>query len=138
MFGAAGRLIAVVFGFVMAVCVSALVAFRLGIERVTGALHGDEDPFGTVLGWLARGAHLSLYVTLLLAILVVIAGEVARIRTALFYIVGGGIAVAAAPVLIEVQRSGVGQGLPAFIWQVFATAGFVGGGVYWLIAGRRA
>ena len=55
MFGAAGRLIAVVFGFVMAVCVSALVAFRLGIERVTGALHGDEDPFGTVLGWLARG-----------------------------------------------------------------------------------
>jgi hypothetical protein len=30
-------------------------------------------------------------------------------------------------------------GLPAAaVWQVFATAGFIGGLVYWLLAGRRA
>jgi hypothetical protein len=37
----------------------------------------------------------------------------------------------------------IGQGsavtLPAAsVWQVFATAGFAGGFVYWLIAGRNA
>jgi len=138
MFGALGRIILVGSGFVLAAVVSAFVAFRLGIERVSGSLHGDDDPFGTVLEWVWHGAHLSLYTTLLLAVLAVIIGEVARVRSALFYIAAGGIAVAAGPLLIEMQRAGGGQALPAFIWQVFATAGFAGGGVYWLIAGRRA
>ncbi len=138
MLGAAGRLIVVAAGFVGAVLAAAFVAFRLGIERVTGALHNDQDPVGTVMDWVWNGAHLSLYVALVLAVLVVIVGEVARIRSALFYIAGGGVAVAAGPLLLAVQSTAAGQALPAFIWQVFATAGFVGGGVYWLIAGRRA
>ena len=78
MLGAAGRLIVVSASFVAAVLVSAFVAFRLGIERVTGALHGDQDPVGTVMDWVWNGAHLSLYLALILAVLVVIVGEVAR------------------------------------------------------------
>lgn len=138
MLGAAGRVIVVAAGFVAAVLAAAFVAFRLGIERVTGALYNDQDPLGTVLDWVWHGAHLSLYVALVMAVLTVIVGEVARVRSALFYIAGGGIAVAAAPLLQAVHTAAPGQALPAFIWQVFATAGFVGGGVYWLIAGRRA
>lgn len=138
MLGAVGRLVVVATGFVTAVLMTAFVAFRLGIERVTGALHNDQDPVGTVMEWVWHGANVSLYVALLLAIVVVIVGEVARIRSALFYIAGGGLAVAAAPLVLAVQSTAPGQGLPAFIWQVLATAGFVGGGIYWLIAGRRA
>ena len=138
MLSAAGRIIAVTFAFLAAAVVTAFVVFRLSIERATGALHNDDDPYGTALTWLGSALHLPFFISLLLALLVVIVGEVARIRSALFYIAGGGIAVAAAPLLTEVHRAGGMTGLPAFLWQVFATAGFVGGGVYWLVAGRRA
>ena len=138
MLSAAGRLIAVTFAFLAAMIVTAIVVFQISIERATGALHNDADPFSTALEWLRHALHLSLFMTLSLAILVVIIGEVARIRQALFYIAGGGLAVAAAPLLIEVQRAGTMTGLPAFLWQVFATAGFIGGAVYWLLAGRKA
>lgn len=138
MLSAAGRIIAVTFGFITAAIASGFVVFRLSIERVTGALHNDDDAFGTALSWVGNLLQLSFFMTLLLALLVVIVGEVARIRSALFYIAGGGIAVAAAPLLTEVHRAGGMTGLPAFVWQVFATAGFAGGALYWLLAGRRA
>ena len=139
MFSAAGRFIMVVFAFLCAVAATLAIAVQLGLERATHALHGDDDAVFTALDWLRTGLSLSFASTLILALLVIIAGEVARIRQALFYIAGGGLAVAAAPLLIELQRTGTATAhLPAFIWQVFATAGFVGGGVYWLIAGRNA
>ena len=48
------------------------------------------------------------------------------------------LALAAVPLLARVQQSG-GFGMPEHaVWQVFATAGFAGGFVYWLIAGRNA
>ena len=38
----------------------------------------------------------------------------------------------------EVLLSDGGLAQIGLIWQVFATAGFAGGLVYWLVAGRRA
>ena len=138
MFSALGRLVVVVLASFAAVIGAALIGFRLGLERVTHALHSDDDAATTVLSWIWQGLTLSFATTLLLALAVIIIGEVARVRSALFYIAGGGLAVAAAPLAVEVQRhSGIGP-LPAFIWQVFATSGFVGGAIYWLLAGRRA
>ena len=46
--------------------------------------------------------------------------------------------VVTVPLLARVQQSG-GFVMPEHAaWQVFATAGFAGGFVYWLIAGRNA
>ena len=138
MFSALGRILIVVLAFIIAGLVSAAIAVQLGLERMTHTLHADADPVHTVFTWLRHALHLSFAMTLLLALAVIIIGEVARIRSALFYIAGGGLAVAAAPLFMEVQRAGGTANLPAFLWQVFATAGFAGGGIYWLLAGRRA
>ena len=137
MIAAAGRILMVAFAFLAAAATTLTIGFRLGLERATHALHGDEDAVFTVLDWLRHAVSLSFATTLVLALAVVVIGEVARIRQALFYIAGGGVAVATAPLLIEAQR-GAATGLPDFIWQVFAASGFAGGAVYWLLAGRRA
>ena len=138
MFSAIGRVIVVGFAMFAAAAAAIVIAFRLGLERATHALHSDDRALETVMDWIFQAFNLSFFATLLLAIAVIVTGEVARIRSALFYIAGGGLAVAAAPLLIEVQRNSGVANLPAFIWQVFATSGFVGGAVYWLLAGRRA
>jgi len=53
-------------------------------------------------------------------------------------VAGGGAALAAVPLLARVQQSGAFAMPEHTVWQVFATAGFAGGLVYWLIAGRNA
>lgn len=139
MLQALGRTVVVSFAFIVASVFAGFIAVRLGLERATHALHNDSDAPFTAAAWLWQGLGLSFATTLILALTVVIIGEVARIRSGLFYIAGGGLAVAAAPLFIEVQRyGGSTANLPAFIWQVFATAGFAGGALYWMIAGRKA
>jgi hypothetical protein len=68
----------------------------------------------------------------------VVIGEVARIRSIAYYVVGGGIALAAIPLLARYGQGGTIASPDAIVWQVFATAGFAAGFVYWLIAGRNA
>lgn len=68
------------------------------------------------------------------ALLVVVYGEVARRRGLLYYVVGGGLAAVVLPVL----ASPVGTSFNSEALAGFATAGFVGGLVYWLLAGRNA
>ena len=67
-----------------------------------------------------------------------IVGEVARIRGALYYVVGGGIALAVVPCLTRIGKPVGVLELSPVVWQVLATAGFAGGFVYWLLAGRNA
>jgi hypothetical protein len=138
---AVGRIFLVPLGFLLATAVAVAVLVTLGLERVTQSVHGrswDEQALGQMLDVLADAVALTRVATIVPAILVVLVGEVARIRSALFYIVGGGIALAALPFLkqsggLGTQITDIGLG-----WQVFATAGFAGGAIYWLIAGRRA
>ena len=62
--------------------------------------------------------------TLLPALLLVIIGEVARIRGAFYYVIGGGAALAVVPLLTRIGHpSGILELSPA-VWQVLATAGF--------------
>ena len=64
---------------------------------------------------------------------------VARIRSLIYYVVGGGLALAAVPLLARYGQGGTAMPDPdQLVWQVFATAGFAGGFVYWLLAGRNA
>lgn len=136
-----GRMLWVPIAFLISAGVTAFVLVTLGLERVTQAVHGrdiEADTLGALFDLLRQAHLLTSGLTVLPALLLVIVGEVARIRAILYYIVGGGAALAAMPLIAR-----LGQGEPALtstaaVWQVFATAGFVGGFVYWLIAGRRA
>jgi hypothetical protein len=135
-----GRLIMVPLALLLAMLAAAAVLLSLGLERVTVAMTGrdGEEAIGTVFGVLKYGWILTSGVTLLPACLIILAGEVARIRSVLYYIIGGGVSVVAIPLMARLGPSAASSGAAIFSWQVFATAGFVGGLVYWLIAGRRA
>jgi hypothetical protein len=85
-----------------------------------------------------QGLLLATGLTLIPALLVVIVGEIARIRSAIYYVAAGGLALAAMPMLARMTESGNVVVPETTVWQVFATAGFAGGFVYWLIAGRNA
>lgn len=138
---ALGRLILVPMAFLAAGAIATLVAVTLGLERITHAIQGKgEGALGIegLVDLLIEGRLLASGLTLLPALAVVIVGEVARIRSSVFYIVGGGAALAAIPLIARIGEAG-GLVLPAAaVWQVLATAGFAGGFVYWLLAGRRA
>jgi len=58
--------------------------------------------------------------------------------SALYYLGGGGAALAAIPLLSHFGQSATFVLPNPAVWQVFATAGFAGGFIYWLLAGRRA
>jgi hypothetical protein len=135
-----GRLIMVPLAFLFAMLAASAVLLSLGLERVTVAMTEREgtEAIGTVFGVLKYGWVLTSGVTLLPACLMVLVGEIARIRSALYYIVGGGLSLVAIPLLARLGPSAASSGAMILSWQLFATAGFVGGLVYWLIAGRRA
>jgi hypothetical protein len=142
-----GRLILVPLAFVLAACAAMAVLVTLGQERVVHALNDatalDEAILG--LGGVVFKLGLALFSvqTLLLPLLLVIGGEVARIRHAAYYVAGGGIVFAMIPLMANLGRSGSVGGAggidsSAAVWPIFATAGFAAGLVYWLVAGRRA
>jgi hypothetical protein len=76
--------------------------------------------------------------TVLPAAIAAIAGEALRIRSWMYYVLAGGAAMAAIPVLASPPTHNL-PSLPAGQYMtIFAAAGFVGGFVYWLLAGRNA
>jgi len=65
-------------------------------------------------------------------------GEVLRLRSCLYYVLAGGASLAAVPLLAGLQTNGAPD-IPASEYMtIFATAGFAGGFIYWLLAGARA
>jgi len=135
-----GRIIWVGIAFILSGLVCAFVIVTLGLERITRYVQGFDDPEMTLNGGfelMAGGLLLLQAVTLLPAIVLVLIGEIARIRSVYYYVVCAGIAAVSAPLLAR-----LGEGtmqIPAIaVWQVFATGGFIAGFVYWLLAGRNA
>jgi hypothetical protein len=135
---AIGRLIVVPLGFLIAAAAAGFVLFTLGLEKITHALHGTEVGAETVVYAFDMGTLILSGLTIIPALAVVIVGEVARIRSWLYYMIGGGLALAALPLLGRINDASVAAMPDAAVWQVLATAGFVGGLTYWLIAGRNA
>jgi hypothetical protein len=76
--------------------------------------------------------------TALPALVAVIAGEVLRIRSWMYYVVAGGLSLAAIPVLAAPEGAELSAILASHAMTIFATAGFAGGFMYWLLAGARA
>lgn len=126
-------------------------ALALGLLFVLGALWvGDElraaapdDPMlrhgaASVFGLVLFVGTVTPALTVLPAAIAAIAGEALRIRSWMYYVLAGGAAMAAVPVLAS-PRSEQLPALPAGQYMtIFAAAGFVGGFVYWLLAGRNA
>jgi hypothetical protein len=143
MFGSAlGRIIVVSMAFVVSAAATLFVFATLGLERVTQAMYGDG---GEVLEWAAvlidlfwQAYVLTSALALLPALAVVLIGELARIRSVLYYVVGGGVALALLPLLAGLGMPPAAEHPASAVWRVLATAGFTGGFVYWLLAGRRA
>jgi hypothetical protein len=135
-----GRVLLVPFGLLLAALAALFVLVTLGQERIVLALSSaaSERAVLDVGGLLLK----LLFVLIsgqvwLLPLIVAVAGEIGRVRSAVFYTAAGGIILALIPLLARV--SPVGGGLPGgAVFAIFATAGFAGGFVYWMIAGRRA
>lgn len=137
-----GRILIVIpFALLLAAIAAAFVLVTLGLERITALLHvnpiGEED-VGTIFAMMNQGVVLLASLTIIPALLIVIVGEIARIRAMAYYVVGGGIALAAIPLIARWGQDGAIASPEQLVWQVFATAGFAGGFAYWLIAGRNA
>lgn len=135
------RVIVLPVAFVLAAVVTLYVIISLGQERIVQAATGrgpDEATIGAGLDLLALAMRLASIYTLVPAVLLVIVGEVARIRSALYYVIGGGVALAIVPLLTRMSQPMTVLELSPVVWQVLATAGFAGGFVYWLLAGRNA
>lgn len=134
-----GRLIWLPFAFLISAAAALFVLVTLGLETITHAVHNldEADTVSAAHDLFWQGTLIASGATLLPALAVVIVGEVARIRSWLYYMVGGGAALAAIPLFASVDPGTMTYALPA-LWQVFATAGFAGGLVYWLLAGRNA
>lgn len=139
------RLIVVVVAFCMAALVALVVLFALGSMWVGDELraaaphdplfrHGGAAAFGALLftGFVAPS------LTALPAIFAVVVGEVLSVRSWIYYLVTGGASLAAIPLLASTATNGP-MALPAAEYvTIFATAGFAGGFIYWLLAGARA
>jgi hypothetical protein len=136
-----GRILWVPIAFVLSAAVALFVIVTLGHEKIVQAFAGrGPDEVTLNAGFdLARLAWALFSVqTLLPALLLVIVGEVARIRGAMYYVIGGGAALAVVPLLSRFSQPLTALELSPVVWQVLATAGFAGGFAYWLLAGRNA
>jgi hypothetical protein len=141
MLRALGRVILLPIAFVLAAATTLFVIFSLGQERAVQAMAGrgsQEVPVDAIVDLLGLAFRLASVQTLVPALLLVIVGEVARIRSLLYYIIGGGVALAVVPLLTRLGQPTAVLELSPVVWQVLATAGFTGGFVYWLVAGRNA
>ena len=142
-----GRLIWVPISFVVSALIGAAVLFSLGSERLLQEIASQRgtstDSIDIWLGYFDQAwliANIASALTIVPPLLMVIIGEVARIQSSIFYVLGGGAALAVVPLLAKlVEAGGADITLPsATLFQVFATAGFAAGFVYWLICGRTA
>lgn len=137
---ALGRIILVPIAFVLAALVTLFVIVSLGQERIVQAVTGrgrDEATIGGAYDLVGMAVSMASVQSLLPALLLIIIGEVARIRSALYYVMGGGAALAVVPLLARLEHPARALDLSPAVWQVLATAGFAGGFAYWLVAGRR-
>ncbi|MEZ5775242.1 MAG: hypothetical protein R3D33_11220 [Hyphomicrobiaceae bacterium] len=138
-----GRMIWVAIAFLVAAGVAAFVVVTLGAERLAEEVHrqstgGDIDLW---LGYADQVMGIFDIVTalsLVPGLVAVVVGEVARLRSLLYWTVAGGVALVAVPVIGRLASEGNAVLPPTTLLQVLATAGFAAGFVYWALAGRSA
>jgi len=138
-----GRLLVVAIGFILSILFSLSLLAYLGGQLLSEQLAEQygQDLSGQALDFIGYiGFLMELYpaITLLPAILVVVIGEIGRIRSWMYYVLAGGAASLMVPLLYITTYVSERDMPSASFLIIFATAGFAGGALYWLIAGRKA
>jgi len=138
------RMIWVVTAFCIAALVALAVLFALGAIWVGDELRAaaPNDPLlergAPIFGVVLFAGTVGPALTALPALIAVVAGEVLKLRSWMYYVLAGGAALAAIPILAAPQSAELAEVMASHAMTVFATAGFTGGFVYWLLAGARA
>lgn len=140
------RILATAFGFVLGAIAGAITLFALGARWAAGEAtaftpeNADDvsRALNEGLGVIAFFLNVAPVLTLLPSLAAIVIGEVARINSVLYYVLAGGVAAALMPLIAAMPDSAGGAGYSAHYFTIIATAGFAGGFVYWLVAGRNA
>jgi hypothetical protein len=139
------RCIWVIVAFGIAALAALAVLFALGAIWVGDELsaaaphdpvlhHGGAPFFGVVL----FAGTVAPALTSLPALVAVVAGEVLKLRSWMYYVLAGGAALAVIPLLVGTRNADAQAVAGSQYMAIFLTAGFAGGLVYWLLAGRNA
>jgi len=136
-----GRILVIIFGLLIAIIVAG-ITLAIGIVAPDWA-GADSDPFERVMFFAVSFFVTSFVgaVAILPAAIVIAISEVARMRSFIYYGVGGALVALASYYGsdISVQLENTTDVTPvASALQLAAAAGILGGLAYWLIAGRNA
>jgi len=138
------RMLWVVVAFCLALAVALAVLFALGAMWTGDALRAaaPNDPLlrdgAPIFGMVLFAGTVTPALNALPALIGVVAGEVLRIRSWMYYVLAGGASLAAIPILAAPDPADLPRIIASPYMTVFAAAGFAGGFVYWLLAGARA
>lgn len=130
--------------FLVAASLAVCALFILGAIWAGDELRAaaPDDPLfrqqgaAPVLGLVVFASTVAPALTILPGAIAAIAGEALRLRTWMYYVPAGGAALALIPVLASPATM---PALPTGQYMaIFAAAGFIGGFIYWLLAGRKA
>jgi hypothetical protein len=138
------RTILAVFAFFVAALVSVAVLFALGAiwagNELSAAAPQDSvmQHAAPIFGAVLFAGTVAPALNALPGLLAVVVGEVLRIRSWMYYVLAGGLSLAAIPVLAAPDSADLPRILASPYMTIFAAAGFAGGFVYWLLAGSRA
>ncbi len=135
----------VVVAFFLAALAAVVVLFTLGAiwagDEIRAAApnhplvrHGGE----AALGFVVFAGTVTPALNALPALLAVVVGEILRIRSWMYYVLAGGAALAAVPLLMASTSADLPAIATSQYVAIFAAAGFAGGFIYWLLAGARA
>lgn len=138
-----GRIFKVFFGYLFALIIAAIVLAALGGQIFATGLeerYGDvaNEAFTFIAGIITFVTALYPALTILPSIIAVVVGEIGHIRSLLYYLIAGGLSAIAIPVFYTLMDSGAFSMPSEAFMAAFATAGFAGGLIYWMIAGRTA
>jgi hypothetical protein len=143
---AVNRVLIIFIGFVLAIITGGLtllfVGSRWAAQEVAAQMSDNPDEVSRFMseawGMVAFLFTVAPVLTLLPAIVAILVGELARIRSALYYIAAGGVAAAIMPLIAQPQEAAQAGTYAVPYFTIMATAGFAAGLIYWLLAGRRA
>jgi hypothetical protein len=137
------RMIWVVVAFFVSALAALAVLFALGAiwagDELRAAAPDDllVRDGAPIFGMVLFAGTVGPVLTALPALIAVVAG-VLRIRSWMYYVPAGGLSLAAIPILAAPETAEVPAVLASHAMTIFATAGFAGGFLYWLLAGARA
>jgi len=138
------RMLWVIVAFSIAAVAALAVLFTLGAMWAGNELRAaaPDDPLlqdgAQIFGLMLFADTVGPALTALPALVAVVAGEVLRVRSWLYYVLAGGLALAAIPIMAAPDMAELPAIVASRSTTIFATAGFAGGFLYWLLAGARA